>query len=696
MNKPPIFIRPTNIPSLPLGIDLIPWDFRVLSNMGGAEKKILQPHFHFIKNSPASKTRDTATLVTSAEKEINKLKKKFDVWLLPFQSSEGLWKLCKKNGWKPAFNHPKLAHKLESKNNLKKFFAGEDFLIPSKNYSKKEAIFSKLKKKWGETFIAQHISKSGLPPSGGKSTFLIKSEADFEKFLTLVKANDVIRISKFLTGNSLSMNGCIVADKLFAGNPFLQLIGIPEADLHVAGYCGFDLDMRKKLSQKANSAAKNIMQKVAQKLIEYGYQGYFGIDLLLEEKTKKVYLLEINPRMVGSIGLMNYAQKKARSPSLLEHHIRAFLGENISKLEHSQQQKILNNRLSGSRTLIRQQENESKIVTKSPQSGIYEITKDGLRFSRPAWNPTQLKKSNEVLVYGLAPRMSHTKTGSRIANIFSWQSVAKSSYQLKPKFAKAARWLYRQFEFRGTEKSRKKLPVLITIPHGSLKIPAAIRKQVIMSDDEIKHEKCDLYTEDIFDVSNAKIIKAPYSRIAADLNRNAQDYTLDAEGFCRDGVIVSKQTSGTVVFEHAPTKKEARERIKKYHRPFHDKVSNSIPKVQFLIDGHSAWSRDPKTGAKRADIMISNRNFETCDKQLTQKIATFFQKKGFRASINKPFLGKYVIEKHCKKNRTPGIQLEINRSLYLNEKTLKPKKREIARLNTIITELVECIAQEVA
>ena len=64
-------------------------------------------------------------------------------------------------------------------------------------------------------------------------------------------------------------------------------------------------------------------------------------------------------------------------------------------------------------------------------------------------------------------------------------------------------------------------------------------------------------------------------------------------------------------------------------------------------------------------------------------------------SVNKPFGGKFVIGSHCSRHGLPGIQIELNRKLYLNEKTLHPQKKGIAKLNKIIFELVEILSREI-
>ena len=96
----------------------------------------------------------------------------------------------------------------------------------------------------------------------------------------------------------------------------------------------------------------------------------------------------------------------------------------------------------------------------------------------------------------------------------------------------------------------------------------------------------------------------------------------------------------------------------------------------------------------RADIVLGNRDFTTCSRDMTLKIVSFFQDRGFSVSVNDPYPGKYVLGHHCSRRGLPGIQIEINRKLYMNEKTLNRKKTEIKKLRGIIKELTSMLDEE--
>lgn len=141
------------------------------------------------------------------------------------------------------------------------------------------------------------------------------------------------------------------------------------------------------------------------------------------------------------------------------------------------------------------------------------------------------------------------------------------------------------------------------------------------------------------------------------------------------------------------------ERVTNYHDTFHDKIDELKRNVKFLIDGHSMRSIGPSTradaGQERADIVLGNRDYTTCSRHMTRRIMKFFEDRGFNVAINDPFKGAYLIGSHCSRKGLPGIQIEINEKLFMNEKTRRPYKRKIQELRKTMAWLVKEIALEI-
>lgn len=241
--------------------------------------------------------------------------------------------------------------------------------------------------------------------------------------------------------------------------------------------------------------------------------------------------------------------------------------------------------------------------------------------------------------------------------------------------------------------------VLITIPHCSKFVSQEIRRNMLLSDFEILKET-DLYTDQIFDVPNACVVKAKLSRLVADMNRAPDEIEME-QRLCAEGVVVSVNSEGKQIYKKPLTAQQIEMRINKYHDPFHAQVDEYTQNSLFLIDGHSMWPSGRATkidvGKDRPDINLGNRDYTTCTREQTNFFKKYFEALGYSVEVNYPFKGRYVIGYHCSRNKRkgiPGIQLEINQGLYTNQRTLKPKQERIKKLNHEIKILVDLIKEE--
>lgn len=245
--------------------------------------------------------------------------------------------------------------------------------------------------------------------------------------------------------------------------------------------------------------------------------------------------------------------------------------------------------------------------------------------------------------------------------------------------------------------AEKKRPIIMSIPHASTFVPASIRKMMLISDFEI-HQQSDLYTDEIYDVPNAYVVKAGISRVVADPNRAPDDIEMEYR-LGSEGVIISTSENGNPIYKDPPSVDAIFERIEKYHNTFHTQIDAYASDMKFLIDGHSLRSVGPAmkhdSGKMRAEVSIGNREYTTCSREITLKAVKFFKDKGFEVKVNDPYSGKYVLGYHCSRKGLPGFQIELRRDLYMNEETLEPYPKKIKMFNTIMHELVEFLWNEI-
>jgi len=128
---------------------------------------------------------------------------------------------------------------------------------------------------------------------------------------------------------------------------------------------------------------------------------------------------------------------------------------------------------------------------------------------------------------------------------------------------------------------------------------------------------------------------------------------------------------------------EVRHRIERYWRPYHAAVARAIDAAHarhgysLHINCHSmpavaASHATEHPGLRHADFVVGDREGTTADPRLTQALAEFLRGRGHRVEVNFPYKGVELVRRHGDPARhRHSIQLEINRSLYMDERTLE-------------------------
>ncbi|MCA9333607.1 N-formylglutamate amidohydrolase, partial [Candidatus Saccharibacteria bacterium] len=160
-----------------------------------------------------------------------------------------------------------------------------------------------------------------------------------------------------------------------------------------------------------------------------------------------------------------------------------------------------------------------------------------------------------------------------------------------------------------------------------------------------------------------------------------------------DGVVMLQQANGIDLYEEDPTMEEMQEWIESYHRPFHSRLKHAMKNAAFLIDGHSLlpyipeWRKSFETG-ERADISLGNREYCSCSAETMQFFREHYEALGYSVTLNDPYPGRYILGVYANRLSTPGIQIEINRKLYMNNDTFEPFDDVIERMNTEFNNIV--------
>jgi N-formylglutamate amidohydrolase len=210
----------------------------------------------------------------------------------------------------------------------------------------------------------------------------------------------------------------------------------------------------------------------------------------------------------------------------------------------------------------------------------------------------------------------------------------------------------------------------------------------------------DCYIDEMFGAAVAlgcPLLKANFPRAFLDLNR--EPYELDPAMFADRLPGFANTTSmrvagglGTIpriVSEHEEIYKvplefaEVEARIERLYRPYHSALQGLLQETAarfghaLLVDCHSmpSTAAPPAPGgrSRRADVVLGDRYGSTASAALTEAMERAFVSQGFQVVRNKPYAGGFITQTHGRPQAgVHAIQVEINRALYVDERTLEP------------------------
>lgn len=242
----------------------------------------------------------------------------------------------------------------------------------------------------------------------------------------------------------------------------------------------------------------------------------------------------------------------------------------------------------------------------------------------------------------------------------------------------------------------QRVPFVFNSPHSGRSYPKSLLDASKLSAMEIRRSE-DIFVDRLFAPVvelGAPLLAAEFPRAWLDVNR--EPYELDPRLFDEPlpahanirsmrvagglGTIPRLVAENTEIYAKLPSLQEALWRIEHVYRPYHQALRGLIAQTSatfghaVLVDCHSMPSNgSSKEGRRRPDIIIGDRYGTSCNGEISREIMRKFSDLGYGVSRNKPYAGGFITEHYGRPSSgLHAVQIEINRGLYVNEKTLKP------------------------
>ena len=348
--------------------------------------------------------------------------------IITFKPSPMIQKVCDENGFKYLGNSWKSNRKLEDKIEFIKITRklkipnAESGIIKldESNFSLK-ATFRNVAFK--EKFVIQ------LPRGfSGNSTFFIKNKNDLNRILKKYK-NRKAKLSKYVEGETYTINACVAGNKILISQPIFQITGLSAYNKNSFGTCGNDYVYPQKLKKEENKKIFDYTKKVGEYIKGLNYKGIFGLDFVVS--NNEVNLIEINPRIIGSMPLFTKLQIQNKETPFLLSHILEF----VSDLIPPNPPLLRGENFNASQLILRNVKDSPIKIIKSLKSGIYGIKKKKLVFKEEAYYLKRHLEEDEFLIQ-CAAKNSIINMDIEYANIQVNYGIMKSEKQFRNCFEK--------------------------------------------------------------------------------------------------------------------------------------------------------------------------------------------------------------------------------------------------------------------
>lgn len=257
--------------------------------------------------------------------------------------------------------------------------------------------------------------------------------------------------------------------------------------------------------------------------------------------------------------------------------------------------------------------------------------------------------------------------------------------------------------------------VIFASPHSSRDYPASFLRQTVLDDHAIRSSE-DAFVDRLFAIAprvGAPFLEAGAPRAYIDMNRGAGELDPALIHGLRQGSYNPRIVSGLgvvprvvanarCIYRGKLTMAEVQARLDTYWHPYHARLQALLDQshAQFgeaiLIDCHSmpheALDGLSRSGLRRPEVVLGDRFGAAAGPEVMDMIEQAFLDEGLHVSRNIPFAGAYTAQHYGRPSRRQHVvQVEIDRSLYMNEQMIRPNNNFAAMqeaLSRVIAKIV--------
>jgi len=286
-------------------------------------------------------------------------------------------RLAAEAGLRVAHPPAELRHRLDSK--IVTTQLGNDAGVPSvPNVLGRAASYQELLDLAAGAGLGEDLVVQMPYGDSGKTTFFIKSEADWDKAAAKEPlAEGELKVMRRIDHRAIAVEAVLTRCGTLVGPLMNDITGHPELTPYRGGWAGNDYPATMTVEQKQR--ARDLTQRLGDRLAEEGYVGFFEVDYLVDTGTGEIYLGELNPRISGISSMTNVTAGAYADMPLFLFHLLEYLD-----VDYECDIDEINERWSReasvdvwSQIIIKETGGEVELLNRAPRTGIYRLTGDG-------------------------------------------------------------------------------------------------------------------------------------------------------------------------------------------------------------------------------------------------------------------------------------------------------------------------------
>lgn len=251
-------------------------------------------------------------------------------------------------------------------------------------------------------------------------------------------------------------------------------------------------------------------------------------------------------------------------------------------------------------------------------------------------------------------------------------------------------------------------PVLVEVPHSGLQVPPAVEHEIDATPLAVLRDS-DIYVDQLYRRApehGATLLVSRVSRYVVDLNRGPEE--VDSAAVPRHpkarhiparGVVWRARTDGTPLLRAPLTIDQFAQRIELYYEPYHQTLRQVAARMRkehghvAILAAHSMPSAGRRVfggrQVRRADVVPGTRGRSTADGRIIDLVDAHFRGAGLSVKHDDPYRGGWTTSSYgAPKRGQHAVQIELNRALYVDERTSEIRKNDFAQLQTVLDQLV--------